>query len=371
MSFPKIPAAAPFYVKSATVLISLIALGYLSVEGKEILCPLIFALLFSILLLPLAVFFEKKLHMHRSGAAGFAVILFILVIALIFYFIGSQISDLSKDWPMFKHQLNDLKSNAEDWIDWRFDINRQKQMSYVDTAASHILSSGTVMLSATVLSLSSLLLFTVFTLIYTFFLLLYRTHIVKFLIAVFKEEHSVTVYDILEQIQYIVRKYILGILLEMFIVSSICCIVLLILGVKYAILLGLITGLFNIIPYIGIFTAMLLSVIITFATAAGTTKIALVIITFVVIHLIDSNVLLPFIVGVRVRINALITILGVIIGEMLWGIPGMFLSLPVIAIIKIIFDRVDSLKPWGLLLGEEEKPDKEKIKKKKNTISET
>jgi predicted PurR-regulated permease PerM len=364
MNFSK-TAAAPFYVKLATVLISLIAIGYLSVEGKEILCPLIFALLFSILLLPMAVFFEKKFHFHRSGAAGLAVILFILAIVLIFYFIGSQISDLSKDWPMFRHQLTALKINAQDWLDLKFNIDRQKQMAYVNTATSKILSSGTTMLSSTVLSLSSLLFFFVFTMIYSFFLLLYRTHIVKFLVAVFKEENSVIVYDILEQVQYIVRKYILGILLEMFIVSSVCCIVLLILGVKYAILLSLITGLFNIIPYIGIFTALLLSVLITFATAASTTTIVLVIATFVIIHLIDSNVLLPFIVGVRVRINALITILGVIIGEMLWGIPGMFLSLPVIAIIKIIFDRVESLKPWGLLLGDEEKPEKKKNKKTK------
>lgn len=76
-------------------------------------------------------------------------------------------------------------------------------------------------------------------------------------------------------------------------------------------------------------------------------------VTIVVIHLIDSNVLLPLIVGSKVKINALITLLGVIIGEMFWGIPGMFLSIPVIAIAKVVFDRIESLKPWGLLLGDE------------------
>jgi len=136
-------------------------------------------------------------------------------------------------------------------------------------------------------------------------------------------------------------------------VALVCCTVFLILGIKYAILLGLITALFNIVPYIGIFTALLLNVIITFATTAIATKVLLVIITVVSMHLIDSNILLPLIVGSKVRINAFVTLLGVVLGEMIWGIPGMFLSVPVIAIAKIIFDRIENLHPWGHLLGDE------------------
>jgi predicted PurR-regulated permease PerM len=141
----------------------------------------------------------------------------------------------------------------------------------------------------------------------------------------------------------------------MAIVSTVVCIVFWALDVKYAILLGLITGLFNIIPYLGIFTALVLSTLITFATAAVAGKVVLVIITLVATHLIDSNILLPMIVGSKVKINPLITVIGVVVGEMIWGISGMFLSIPVIAVMKIVFDRVESLKPWGLLLGEEEK----------------
>ncbi|HKG67763.1 MAG TPA: AI-2E family transporter, partial [Segetibacter sp.] len=122
------------------------------------------------------------------------------------------------------------------------------------------------------------------------------------------------------------------------------------------------------IPYIGIFTSLVLSTIITIGTAAATIKVVLVIVTIVGMHLIDSNILLPIIVGSKVKINALITVIGVIIGEMCWGIPGMFLSIPVIAISKVVFDRIESLKPWGMLLGDEkdeEQPGKlaEEVKK--------
>jgi predicted PurR-regulated permease PerM len=137
------------------------------------------------------------------------------------------------------------------------------------------------------------------------------------------------------------------------IVTAAFCLAFTIIGIRYPILLGLLTGIFNIIPYIGIFTALILTTLITIGTAASTTTVILVIGTIVLVHLIDSNVLLPLIVGSKVRINALITLLGVLAGEMLWGISGMFLAIPIIAISKIVFDRIETLKPWGMLLGDE------------------
>ena len=216
-----------------------------------------------------------------------------------------------------------------------------------------MLSVSTTMIGATVLSVSSVMLFLIFIMIDTFFLLFYRRLIMKFLIGVFTDENAKVVYDVVSQIQFIIRKYILGLLLEMAIVAGVCCIAFWLLGIKYALLFGLITGLFNIIPYIGIFTALILSTLITFATGAAAGKVLLVVVTVVSMHIVDSNILLPLIVGSKVKINALITLVGVIVGEMMWGIPGMFLAIPVIAMTKIVFDRIDGLKPWGLLLGDE------------------
>ncbi|MCW3106197.1 MAG: family transporter [Segetibacter sp.] len=364
------PFPAPFYTKLAMILVSLIAIGYISVLGKRILSPLLFSFLFAIVLLPVAAFFEKRLKLPRSASSGFAVILLLLFISLIVYLVASQIADLAQDWPMFKVQFTSTLESIQNWIRVTFHVNMARQMKYLHSASERMLSTSTSMIGETVLSLSSILLFLVFVMIDTFFLLFYRRLIMKFLIAVFTEENSETVYDIVAQVQNIIRKYILGLLLEMAIVASVCCISFAIIGIKYAILLGLITGLFNIIPYIGIFTSLVLSTVITIGTAAVTTKIILVMVTIVLMHLIDSNFLLPLIVGSKVKINALITLLGVIVGEMFWGIPGMFLSIPVIAIAKVVFDRIESLKPWGLLLGDEkdEEPqekENEEVKKER------
>jgi putative permease len=345
----------PFYTKFAQVLVGLIALGYVAVLGKEVLSPLIFSCLFSILLLPVARFFEVKLKFRRGGAAMLSVIILLSLIGFVIYIVGSQVSDLAKDWPQFRVQLSKSIGEIRNWVAATFHINEHKQLDYIHTVTNKIESSGTQMAGATFVSLSSVLLFMVFTFIYTFFFLLYRSLIMKFLESVFLPENKELVYEIIEQVQYIIRKYVIGLMIEMAIVATGVSITFSLMGIKYAILLGLITGLFNIIPYIGIFTALVISLLVTFATATATTKVILVLVTILITHLVDSNVLLPVIVGSKVRINALVTILGVVIGEMIWGIAGMFLSIPIIAVLKIIFDRVESLKPWGIILGDKEK----------------
>ena len=343
---------SPFYTKLAMVLVSLIALFYIAILGKSILAPLIFALLFAVLLLPLCAFLERRLKFPRSVASLVSVLLLVLSLVGLLYLVGSQVDSLADDWPKFKQQVLTSVDSLQHWISVKFHIRIKQQMTYVNTATSKLLETGSSVIGDVLVSFSSLLIFLVFILIDTFFLLYYRRLIIRFLVAVFREENAVLVYDIIAEIQSRIRQYILGLLLEMVIVATASGLALWILGVEYALLLGLLIGLFNLIPYIGIACALVLSTVVTFASA-GTAKLVLVICTIVGIHLVDSNVLLPVIVGSKVRINALITILGVIVGENVWGITGTFLAIPVIAIIKIVFDRIEPLKPWGMLLGDE------------------
>ncbi len=361
----------PFVVRLAAVLISLLAIGYVIIIAKELLVPLVFSLLFSILLLPISVFFERKMKFGRGAASGVAVVTFILCVYVVVYTIGSQLSNLASDWPLFKTQLQSSFSNLQDWIASTFHYNISKQTSYLKTATSKVLSGSTTVISSTLLSVTSMVLFTVLTLIYTFFLLFYRSVLLKFLNALVNDESNPIVHDVVSEIQIVIRKYILGLLLEMLIVATFCWLSFGILGIKYFILLGLITALFNIVPYIGIFTALLLSAVITFATTGVSTHLLLVVITIVVVHLIDSNVLLPLVVGSKVSINAMVTVIGVIVGEMMWGLSGMFLSVPVIAMLKIVCDRVEPLKPWSILLGHEKGPRKViKFMTKKKIVAE-
>jgi predicted PurR-regulated permease PerM len=354
----------PFYEKLSLVLLGLISLGYLVILAKELLDPLIFGFLFSILLLPIATFLEKKLRLPRGLSSLVSILLLIVFIGGILYLVGSQISNLASDWPMLKSQVSQSLGDLSDWIQQAFHINTSKQMSYLHSTTTKIIASGGDVLGQTFGAISSLMLFYVFILIFTFFILLYRGLLIRFIVWAFSDQYSAVVFDIVENIQSILRKYILGLLLEMFIVACLACTAFWIIGIKYAVLLGIIVALFNLIPYLGIFTALLLSTLITFAT--GTLNQALwVAVSVLGIHETDSNFLLPTIVGSQVKLNALMTFLGIILGEMIWGLSGMFLSIPVLAIFKIIFDRIESLKPWGYLLGSGQNEKKSTMKKKK------
>ncbi|MDP4151347.1 MAG: AI-2E family transporter, partial [Bacteroidota bacterium] len=187
----------PFYTKLAMVLISLLAVFYIAILGREILAPMIFSLLFAFLLLPLAGFFEKELRFPRSLSSIFSVLALLLFVAALFYLIGSQVSLLAKDWPSFKQQLGSSVNELQQWISNKFHVNLEDQKDYVDNAASRILNTGPSVIGSTIVSVSSVLLFIVFMMVDTFFLLYYRRLIIRFLVAVFKEENSVAVYDII------------------------------------------------------------------------------------------------------------------------------------------------------------------------------
>eukprot|EP01136_Pigoraptor_vietnamica_P016011 Opistho-1_new@4605 len=277
----------------------------------------------------------------------------------ILYFFGSQLTELWADWPLLVKQVSTAFKDIQHWVATTFHINTRKQESYLTDSAEKALSTSAVIIGSTLLTLSSSLLFLAFTLLFTFFILNYRRLLFKFLTTIFAEEHKLRVGEIVNEIQRIIKKYITGLFLQMLIVTILMITVLALLGVKYAILLGLIAGIFNIIPYLGISTSLLISVLITFATA-GATKALFVIFAFIGVHTIDGNLLMPLVVGSKVKINALFAFIGIIVGEMIWGISGMFLCIPYLAMLKIIFERVDGLQPWGMLLGEEQKPPRKK-----------
>ncbi|AWG26367.1 AI-2E family transporter [Flavobacterium kingsejongi] len=347
--------STPFYTRLAHVLVSIICMFYLAIIGQTVLAPLLFAFLFSLLLLPFANFLERKWKMPRSVSSILVLLSLVIVISGMLFLLFSQFSELSNDLPAFKEQILLATTDIQDWISRTFHIDNNEQLSYVNSATTDALSKGTTLLGHTLLSVSSLMLFLVFIFLYTFFILLHRRLLLKFIISLFREEHSVIVYDVVGQIQYIVKKYIAGLFLQMLIVTTLACTAFEIIGIKYALLLGLITGLFNVIPYIGILTASLLTILITFATM-GSTDVLFVLIAVVLIHVVDGNYIMPKIVGSKVKINTLVALLGLVIGELVWGIKGMFLSIPVIAIFKVVFDRVEGLKPWGLVLGEDDNP---------------
>lgn len=343
----------PFYLKLACTLITLIALGYIMYIGKVIIIPLILGLLFAMLLIPACNWFESKLKFPRVLAAAVSLLVFFGVIIALITLVTSQLTMLKQDWPLFEQQIYHAIDALHKWVANTFDIDYAKQTEYINDTFSKSLGKGTEILGVAIISLSSLLILLVFTFLYTFFLLLYRRHIMRFLILLNSKEHETIVREIVQEIQYVVKRYLIGLVVQMCIVATMTFIVLSVIGVKYNLMLALITGLFNVLPYVGIFSSILIIALITFATSTAT-NVLFVVLGLWAVHLIDSNFVVPKIVGSKVKVNSLFAMLAIITGELLWGISGMFLAIPVLAIMKIVFDRIYELKPWGFLLGEED-----------------
>lgn len=349
----------PFLVKLTLVIISIIGLGYLLVLGQSILAPFFLAFLMAMLFLPIATFMERRLRFPRSISTMVSVMMMLMILTGLIYFFGSQLSSFSKDLPHLRMQFNTVFSSLQHWVSDTFHVKIDEQLNYLDQGVSKLLSSSGVILGFTFGIFSTGIGFILFFILFFIFILNYRRILNNFIVTVFNEKHKSSVKEVVTQVRIMTKKYIFGLCLQVFIVSILTSIVLTVLGVKYAILLGVLTGLLNVIPYLGIFISLLISCFIAFATATPSTCIY-VIIGYIAVHIVDGNIILPFVVGSKVKINALFSFVGIILGEHLWGIAGMFLCIPAIAIIKIIFERVEGLKPWGKLLGEEEKPHKKK-----------
>lgn len=346
----------PFIVKLTLVIISIIGIGYLIKLGQSILAPFFLAFLLALLFEPIATFMERKLRFSRSLSSLVSVFIMVIVLGGLGFFFGSQLANFSEDIPQLEKQFTNVFHDLQLWISKTFNLQISKQFEYINEGFNKLLSSTGVILGITVSIFSSGLGFLFFCLLFFVFILTYRRILHQFIIKVFDSKHENKVEEIVSEVQTMTKKYITGLCIQTIIVSSLTSVTLSILGVKYAILLGVLTGVLNIIPYIGILISMLIACFMAFATGDPSSCIY-VALGYLVIHAIDGNIVLPFVVGSKVKINALFSFIGILIGEHLWGISGMFLCIPAIAIFKIIFERIEGLKPWGMLLGEREEKD--------------
>lgn len=353
----------PFYIKSTIILLGLILLVYILFNLREILVPLSFALMLAILLNPVTVFLQK-IKFPRMLAIAVALLIAIVLIAGVFYFLFSEISNLSTELPAFKTKFTRIIANAQREISEQLGINSQKQNEYIGDAQNGLKPYLANAMGTAFGTLTTLILLPV----YSFLFLYYKTLILNFLYDVFADADAKEVRVVLVQTKSAIQNYMFGLILEAIIVAVLNTIALLMLGVKYAVLLGFLGAIINVLPFIGGIVAILLPVLIATVTKDGFQTQLGIIVAYVIIQFIDNHFLIPYIVSSKVKINALISIIIVLLGGALWGVSGMFLSIPFIGILKIIFDRVPELKPWGRLLGDEiltrQKGQKIKILKK-------
>ncbi|ULQ53332.1 AI-2E family transporter [Flavihumibacter fluvii] len=345
------PIRLPFYLKLTVILFMLGLIILLIILGQEILVPICFSILLAMLILPAVNYLQRK---KCGGVISIAIplLLSIIGISAVVYFLSNQIGDFLDDIPTIKKQLSEHYITLQKWVRTNFNVSIRDQNKFVTKATEKMGESG-MALGQTFFSATKILFVAFLLPVYTFLILYYRVMIKNFLLHVFGKEYETKVYGVLQESKSIVQQYMVGLMIELAIVAAINMAGFFMIGIKYAIFLAVFAAILNMIPYIGMIIATVFCMAVTLTSSHFLADVLWVGGILVLVQFIDNNIIMPKVVSNKVKINALISIIGVLIGGTIAGVSGMFLSIPGIAILKAIFERVEGLEPWGMLLGDD------------------
>jgi predicted PurR-regulated permease PerM len=341
----------PFYVRTTILLIGFFVFFSMLYIARSIVVPLVFATILAILLHPVVNFFVRK-RINRLVAIVITLILTFSLIAAFGAFLFSQASRFSESWPLLVDKFTGIANQTIIWASGYFDIDQQRIHEWITSTKSELINSSSAAIGQTLVTLGSGFVILLLVPVYIFMLLFYHPLLIEFLRRIFGKSDPGQVNEIIGQTKSVIQRYLIGLVIEAVIVATLNSTALLLLGIDYAILLGILGALLNVIPYIGGIVAVALPMMIALATKSTAWYAVWVLASYYFIQLIDNNYIVPKIVASKVKINALFSIIVVLAGNALWGIPGMFLSIPLLAIVKLICDHIEPLKPWGFLLGD-------------------
>lgn len=342
----------PHYQKLSIIVLGLVGLFYALTYAEPIIVPILFALLLSMLLNPV-VNFMTRMRFPRVLAIALAVLLAMFALAGLGYFIVTQAAHFSETMPQLKEKLNTLMNEGQRWAQEAFNMRRSEVKDAVEKVKDEGMAKGGSFVGQTLTTVGTLFAFFFLLPVFTFLLLLYKRLLLTFVSKLFPAEEQPAVADVLGQTKGVVQSYLMGLIMEAGIVTVLNWVGLMLIGVEYALLLAVIGAVLNLIPYIGMIIATILPIVIALATQDVESALW-VLGLYAFVQFVDNNFIVPKVVASRVQLNALVSILVVMIGGALWGIPGMFLSIPITAMLKVIFDRVPGLEPFGYVLGDDD-----------------
>lgn len=332
--------------------------------AQNILIPLTISVFFTFLLMPVS----KKLEQWKIPKAMsilISIILAFIIVAVMFYFFIDQILSFANDWPTLQKTLDVKWENLQEFVSETFHISRIEQKAWLSTKIKENASTGGVLIlgffSATTSFLASFALIP----IYIFFLTLYQDKFKEFIRLVTKDDKNEHVLLIVKKVSQVSQKYVMGIFLDVLILSVLNSTGFLILGLPHAILFGVLASLLNIIPYIGVLIGSTLPILMALLTKDSMSYAVAAGAICVVVQFLDNNFITPYVVGSSVSINPLTATIVLIASSLIWGVSGMVLCLPLTGMAKVVCDNIESLKPYGYLLGEEVNYNQQKEKQDK------
>lgn len=342
----------PITVKRSLELLGIVLIGALFVIASDILMPVIMAFFISIMLVPIYRFLRKN-KFPEVFAIMLPILLVAIFVGLIVWFFSAQVANLVDDFPQIKKNVSLHLHSLSEWISNISHYSSKEQIDFINKKSNDLLSMAGNMASGAAVTLSSVFVFVGLLPIYIYLMLFYKDILLRFAFMWFKKDDHPKVKDAIYETESIIKSYLVGLLIQITYMTILLGGILLLLGIKHALLIGVIFAILNLIPYVGALLGNIIGVLLTLTASATLTPVITVLAVIAAVQFLDNNILMPRIVGSKIKINALVSILGVVIGGSIAGVSGMFLSMPMIAVMKIIFDRTEMFKQWGVLFGDE------------------
>jgi predicted PurR-regulated permease PerM len=336
-------AAKPLIKKLILLFLLIAGLYY----GRIFLVPLAVAGLLASLFLPFCIWLESK-KISRVIAALLCVFLLLLSISFVFAVIGWQVAELSNDIDMIKQRVTEAITNLKEFIYSHLRISIKKQEKMMESQNSEL--GRIVPLIAG--SLASILTGFILMLVYIVLLLYYRTHLKEFLLMISPVHQRKEVSTLLNSATEVSHQYLLGLTKMIICLWIMYGIGFYLVGVKNPFFFAVLCGILEIVPFIGNITGTTITVLVSAAQGASISMLGGIIIIYAIVQFIQGWVLEPLIVGPQVKINAFVTIASLVIGNLIWGIPGIILAIPLTGMLKIVCDHIEPLKPYGFLIGD-------------------
>ena len=339
--------------KSVKILLLIFFSFLILYYGKPFLVPFLIAALLAMLVLPLCARLERK--MNKILAVLVSILLLLSVISIIIYVFTWQVSDISDKASEIQKNITLKFNQFREFVTSTLGISEQQQQKIIQQQQQSSTGRLSGMLTGFFTSFGGFLTSFLIVMVYIFLFLLFRDHFQKFVLKLVPADEKRNAQTIMHDVRRVSQKYLTGLALMIACLWVMYSIGFSIVGVENAIFFAILCGLLEIVPFVGNLTGVAITLLMTIAQGGSTNMLIGILITYAVVQFTQSYILEPMIVGREISINPVFTIVGIVAGELLWGIPGMILALPVLGIFKIICDHIEPLKPYGFLIGDEKK----------------
>lgn len=319
--------------------------------AKDFLIPLCIGGILATLFLPFCNWLEKK--KLPKGITVFVCFLALsLLISVLILLLGYKVSELINDIAVLKQKCIETGTQIQKYIFSNLNISINEQFEILKNEQPSYANMMQIMIGSITSFLSSFIL----VLVYFVFLLYYRNHIKNFVVQLTAKSQQIEMQEIIQKVTLVSQQYLLGLSKMIFILWIMYGIGFGIIGVENAIFFAILCGLLEIVPFVGNITGTILTVFVAAIHGANFELLGGIVIVYGIVQLIQGWILEPLILGPQVKINSLFTIIALVLGQLLWGIPGIILAIPLTAMFKIVCDHIEPLKPYGFLIGETQIP---------------